>query len=420
MRQTTATAPAITPKELAEFAKFAHAKLSQDLPRETPRTKPYQIYTPSGASSTTHVTSHDNGKYYISTSPSSRLRPGGSSEQQHPMHSYFVDTTPKYMRCADQLDQGSWLEKKSRALAQRYVQPNSANRVAFEIYDLDYPGAADAFEEKNVVVPNFVTVNPENGHAHYGYAMEVPISTGPNSRQGPHSFLKAVRTGMTRRLGADQNFKHGLGKNPLHPDWRTAWLTARPYSLNDMAAFLDAEEMRQTFKTKAEQTEFAQQGRNCELTSELGKYGLRTGWRMRQGGVSYDAFLGEMRAQAHGLNGLFAEQLGYREVMTVAKSVAKWAWAESTFEKFSEIQSARAKLRSIRNWAILDQIPDLSGRSSAEIAELLGRTERTARRYLAEIRAPVISTKKAAPWEPMGISRATYYRRQSETPRTKP
>jgi hypothetical protein len=408
-RVNTQFSGALSENDLANFS----GKIVEDLMCGTDRTKPYQIYSPWAGPGTGSREGKDLSQSPSNPSSSSGARPGGSSSSQRTMRERFVETTPKWMRCTDRLDYGSSLEKKSAALGCKYVQPNSANRIAWQVYDLDRADAALAYDDANVVVPNFITENPANGHAHYGYAMEVPISTGERSHEGPRNFLKAVRTGMVRRLGADPNFKFGLGKNPIHPEWCTTWLMTKPYSLHDMAAFLDPEDMRQAHKSRAEESEWAQQGRNCSLTSDLGKYGVRIGWQMRKAGCSQEQFLREMRAHAFELNNGFGDPLSFREVQAIAKSVAKWAWNESTFEKFSEIQSARAKIRSVRNWAILDTVPDLASRSSAEIAAMLGRSGRTARRYLAQVRTPTISTEKAEPWKDMGISRRTYYRRKN-------
>ena len=245
--------------------------------------------------------------------------------------------------------------------------------------------------------------------------METPISTGIRSRAAPQSFLKAVRSGMVRRLGADPNFRFGLGKNPLHTYWKTTWLVTKPYSLNDMAVFLDAEDMRQMHKSREEENEFAQLGRNNFITSELGKYGLKTAWRFQDQNASFDAFLRECRAHAFEINNTFGFPLGFREVQTIAKSVAKWAWSESTRAKFSEIQSLRASTRRRRNEALLATVPDLHLKSNAEVQEILGLKARAVRNYHAMPRAEyeAKSISRMKPWEAMGISRRTYYRKKS-------
>jgi hypothetical protein len=131
--------------------------------------------------------------------------------------------------------------------------------------------------------------------------------------------------------------------------------------------------------------------------------------------MRYEDFSGEMRAYASELNNAFAEPLSFSDVRTIAKSVAKWAWSESTFEKFSEIQSIRAQIRRVRNEAKLATVPGWQTMSNVQVAEIIGRTERTARRYKATPRAAyeASSITKAAPWEAMSISRATYYRRKA-------
>jgi hypothetical protein len=186
------------------------------------------------------------------------------------MKSRFIETTPQFMLCADRLGEFSSRERKARALASKYLSPNSAARIGWQFFDLDYSGAADAFDEKNVAVPNVIVENPRNGHAHYGYALEVPVSNGPKSHKKPMAYLQAIRAGMVRRMGADPNFRYGLNKNPLHADWRTTWLTTKPYSMNDMAVFLDVEEMQPI--RRGRDTEYSELGRNCALTSDLAKF----------------------------------------------------------------------------------------------------------------------------------------------------
>jgi hypothetical protein len=224
--------------------------------RDTKLTKPYLLQPPEG--SLRHYPEQPSPP---SDPPFSDSQFGGGAEEQHSMKTRFVETTPAYMLCADELGTYSTRERKSRALSAKYVAPNSAGRIGWQFFDLDYSGAAEAFDDKNVAVPNVIVENPRNGHAHYGYALEVPVSNGMNSRRAPMVFLSLIRAGMTRRLGSDPNFRFGLNKNPLHQDWRTTWLSTHPYALNDMAVWLDDEEMQPIRHTR--ETEFAELGRNC-------------------------------------------------------------------------------------------------------------------------------------------------------------
>jgi hypothetical protein len=384
--------------------------------RGTTLSKPYQLYSLKGCHSDPLMgepskalppSSSSSEALFIPTA----LRPPAGQAVPHPMRSRFIETTPKWMRCSDEKGPTS-IERKSVALDRRYLQPNSSSRIGWQIFDLDFAGAADAFDEMNVAVPNFVAENPKNGHAQYGYALEVPVANSARARREPMAYLQAIRNGMTRRLGADQNFKFGIGKNPLHSDWRTTWLNVRPHSLNDMAVWLEFEEMRPAHRSQVDENEFAQQGRNCSITSDLAKFGLRTAWQFKQGGPGYEQFLREMRAQAFELNNGFAPPLGFAEVQGIAKSVAKWSWSRSTAERFSEIQSYRAQARRRRNLAIIGQLTNAAEISVSDLADTLGRSERTAYRYLSEIREKTTSDRQAQPWQMLGVSRRTYYRRK--------
>lgn len=387
------------------------SQMSQDDVVGTSTTKPYQLYSPSAAS----WHSQGNGQSSRKSSTDSSFsdeRPGGSSSSQHSMKSRFVEKTPLYMLCAESLGHFSCREKKESALAKKYISPNSRGLIGWQFFDIDRAGAADAFDEANVAVPNVIIENTKNGHAHYGYALEVPVSNGPKSHKRPMQLLSSVRAGMVRRLGADPHFTYGLNKNPLHADWRTTWLNTKPHTLNDIAVWLEPEDM-QPLRRNSDPTEFAERGRNCSLTWDVGKYAIRIGWQMRKAGATQASFLREIEAQAVQLNSSFADPLGYSDVRSIARSAAKWAWSRSTAEKFSEIQSIRAQIRSQRNWAILDQVPDLGSKTAREVAEILGRSERTAQRYTSKSRAEyeANSLTRAAPWVKMGISRRTYYRR---------
>jgi FixJ family two-component response regulator len=59
-------------------------------------------------------------------------------------------------------------------------------------------------------------------------------------------------------------------------------------------------------------------------------------------------------------------------------------------------------------------------RTAREIAERLGISSRTVQRYISRPRAEyeANSLSRTRPWEAMGISRRTWYRRGKTTPQT--
>ena len=280
---------------------------------------------------------------------------------------------------------------------------------------LDRSDAAIRFDDANVAVPNAIIENTENGHAHYAYALETGVARSADGRMKPQKYLDAVRRGMTRRLGSDPNFGHYLAKNPLHPQWRTTWLSTRPYSLHDISVWLEQDDMRPVHRSKKAEHEFAQQGRNCSLTSDLAKFAIRIAWRLGAGDFTDQDYQRELQVQAFKLNEAFPAPLPFKEVSAVVRSVGKWACLHSTAEQFSQRQSWRALARRRRNEALLAAVPNLESLRAVDVAEILGRSERTAQRYISQPRAEyeANSISRAAPWADLGVSRATYYRRKN-------
>lgn len=98
-------------------------------------------------------------------------------------------------------------------------------------------------------------------------------------------------------------------------------------------------------------------------------------------------WLAHCEARALLINSAFPDPLHWGEVSQVVKSVSKWCSLHITKVGFSEWQSAQAK-KEVQKRA-----------QKAGIASGLKR------------RAG--STTETAPWEVLGMSRATWYRRQS-------
>lgn len=324
----------------------------------------------------------------------------------------FMASLPGWMPCTDNLCHGHVLAPRRVALQRRYLRPNTDRLCRWLFVDIDREDAALAYDEANVAVPNVIVLNPANGHAHYGYCLGIPVITSDKARHEPIMFLQGISRVLTRRLGADPGFRNYLVKNPLHPDWHTVWLQPYCYRLNDLAVWLEPEDM--AFLSASRETEFAQAGRNCLLTSELSKFGLRTAWRYRDSGWTLEAYQRVLRERAFDLNAVFDEPLGFGEVMGIVRSVGKWAWRLSTAEKFSQIQRWRALTRRRLNEHVLAEIPHLEELSGAEVAQILGCSRRNARRYHATPRHQyeANSLSRKQPWEAMGISRSTWYRRK--------
>ena len=84
-------------------------------------------------------------------------------------------------------------------------------------HDIDRADAYFAHRDANLPEPNFIAINPENGH---GIARSCwRCRSHVIRRRGiePLRFFGAVERGFARRLGADRHYVGLITKNPLHP-----------------------------------------------------------------------------------------------------------------------------------------------------------------------------------------------------------
>ena len=239
-------------------------------------------------------------------------------------------------------------------------------------HDIDYAGAYFAHRDANLPEPNFIAINPANGHAHSAMLLATPVARHSASRDGPLRFFAAVERGYARRLGADRHYVGLITKNPVHPHWRVEWRRDVPYTLPELADWLFFEDMR---PDKSIETTLGA-GRNVTVFDELRQIAYQEVLSFKRAGA-VEAWSGRCERLAIGINQQFPVPLRYSEVRSIARSVAKWTWRHFSEQAFSQRQSQRGKRGVAKRWA-------------GHVAE-----------------------RKTKPWEALGISRRTYYRRRS-------
>jgi hypothetical protein len=276
------------------------------------------------------------------------------------------------------------IHKLSTALALPYLQLNRPGVVAWLVFDIDKPGAAMAWQDANLPPPTWVATNPENGHAHVGYALAGPVCTTSAARQKPIRYLAAIEDAYTSALGADRGFAGLLSKNPLHDGWKV-WEPANcpAYELDVLAEYADLSKKSQKRRPA---DEVASLGRNCFLFDELGVWArraIRGFWRPGGAEVWQEA----VRSQAESLN-MFPVPLSVSEIKSIARSVARWTWRNTTPAGFRAWQSAQgvksgASRRRKREPKQTEAIRlRAAGKLNAEIALVFHVTERTIQRWL--------------------------------------
>jgi len=272
----------------------------------------------------------------------------------------FLNRLPRRPYCADDLTHGLHIRPAETALKHRHIQPNAPLEVAWLVFDLDFVGAAFAWEKANLPPPTITVSNPENGHAHLFYGLRTPVGMSDAAREAPIRFAAAIQAAFLARLCADPGYAGLIAKNPLHDAWRTLWVQ-HLYDLGELAEYV-------VLPKQLPRRESNGLGRNCTLFEELRIWSYQWVREFKRNGASSDLWRDAVLGQATRIN-QFATPLASSEVMAIAKSVAKWTWHHFSDATFSAIQSARGKR---------------GGR-------------------------PKTTTKDGEPWVALGISRSNYY-----------
>ena len=274
----------------------------------------------------------------------------------------FQARLPRRPYCANDLTRGLVVRPTATALQFRHLQPNAPLEVAWLIFDLDYRGAAYAWEKANLPPPTLTVINPANAHAHLFYGLVTPIGMSDAARDAPIRYAAAVQQAFLAKLGADPGYAGLIAKNPFHEAWRTLWVH-RLYELGELAEYVEL------LKRRAPR-EMLGLGRNCMLFDELRAWSYQWVREYKRNAATSEHWQRAVLGQAEKLN-VFTPPLSFSEVKAVSRSVARWTWRQFSDEKFSAIQSARGKR---------------GGR-------------------------PATRTAEGEPWAAQGVSRATYYRR---------
>jgi hypothetical protein len=275
----------------------------------------------------------------------------------------FQARLPRRPYCSNDLSRGLVIRPAATALQHRHLQPNAPLEAAWLVFDLDYPGAAIAWERANLPPPTLTVSNPENGHAHLFYGLTAPVAMSDAARDAPIRYAAAVQAAFLARLCADPGYAGLIAKNPFHDSWRALWVQ-HLYDLHELAEYVELPKRRP-------QSDALGLGRNCALFDELRAWAYQWIREYKRNEADLDQWHRAVLGQAEKLNA-FSVPLPFSEVRAIAKSIAKWTWRNFSDEAFSAIQSARGKR---------------GGR-------------------------PTTTTQHGEPWAEQGISRATYYRRR--------
>lgn len=278
----------------------------------------------------------------------------------------------------DNLSDGLRIRDVQKAIQARYIQPNGPTHRYWLVYDVDRCGAALDWNDRNAPPPTIAAQNPENGHAHLIYGLEVPIRTAPDGKPGPLRYAAAIDCALSAVLESDKGYSGLICKNPLNDFWRVSEWASQLYSLADLESWLDLT----PYSDKRKRLPDYGLGRNCNLFDRLRHWAYRA---IRQGWPEYERWFDAVLQRAEAYNLDFPEPLAANEIRQTAKSVAKWTYGNFSKAGFAAVQAQRGRLKGEKRRKELEvKVKDMAlrGFSQRKIAEETGMSQRTIGRWL--------------------------------------
>src|SRR5450631_2302348 len=167
---------------------------------------------------------------------------------------HFAQCLPFRVRCSDDLAAGLEWAERNVALRRREIAPDPPGWKTALRLDVDCPcdrrlhaksghcpRAANYWRDVELAEPSFVVVNPTNGHAHYVYLLRGWLRVdGENATDlAAVRYYAAIERAYTRALRADVGYAGLVQHNPFHSAYETRSGRDDPYSLRELAAFVE-------------------------------------------------------------------------------------------------------------------------------------------------------------------------------------
>lgn len=343
----------------------------------------------------------------------SRKKPSTRKLELPPKVELFFGSSeciPHRPRAADDYTLGINRMSWEKAQSLRAIELNPPAHVYWLVFDCDH-SYYERWKTAELPEPSFITINPANGHHHVAYRLIAPVCRSVNARPHPRAFLQAVQEAMREALGGDPHCAGLLTKNPIHPAWTTIRSKNMPaYSLSQLCRTIKLKAVGGTAPKisrpyAAELAEIGIGGRNHALFNVV----------RRRPAAEQDVY-----AYAERCNALFHQPLHISEVMGIAKSIERYEAAQhnrNSSEAFRSTQAARGRLGG-RPLQTGENQPWLAlGISRATWYRRQQRSKPASAALNKRLGRPLV-TKNTQPWLALGISRAKWYRDQKVAQRS--
>ena len=307
---------------------------------------------------------------------------------------FTADRLPKKPYCSNNKT-ASLIRDVATALSYAYIQPNPPGLLYWLVFDIDRDDAKYRFENVIAPAPNIIVANPENGHAHYYYALKTPVNTGKNGRAWPRNYAEAIYCGLGAILDADPSYVRLISKTPFFPGHISFSPRAEAYELGELDEYIVNRAAGLIWKAdaRARGRIVNDDGRNCTLFDNLRRWAYSWVNTYRQNCVAVEVWYEVCRKQAEEMNDFRGHPKGpltASELKATAKSVARWAWnkydgSSGNDPDFVVLQAARGRRKGLskRNELMpLAHAMVLEGHTQREIAQQLSVAQKTVSNWL--------------------------------------
>ena len=260
------------------------------------------------------------------------------------------------------------------------IAPDPSGWTTALRFDIDREGGGAAWIDAGLPPPNLIVVNPKNGHAHLIYQLGAWVRTdfGIPGAIKVMRYAAAIERAYEAALGGDPGYSGRFHHNPLSPHYSTRVGRDKPYSLDELAQYVD-------LKTSLPKRRPLGIGRNVALFDRLRRwaYAAVAEWRIGP----FDGWHAAVRSRAAQIAGdVGAESprgpLPENEVGHTVKSVARWVWEHYKGDVPPLLQAARDAAKRERERARQATREPLRGRSRMTRDEY--RAQASERRRKAE------------------------------------
>lgn len=256
---------------------------------------------------------------YIRNTPKQLLMSFGCSAEQ-----LYYDDLPYHPFVTNDFEQhGLFRVRRDKSLPFKTIQHNPDGLIRCLVFDIDKDQASHHWYDCDAPAPNWVIINPKNGHAHYVYMLDCPVPTTDAARLKPQKYAAAIERALSLKLKADINYVGLVSKNPLSEHWRVWKPRIEAYSLAELEEYVDLSTLPKLKKREHDGT-----SRHCILFDELRYWAYPRVANARED-MTLAQWIKTLLNKAEALN-TFNNQLPYNSLQHTAKSVGRWTWSHYT------------------------------------------------------------------------------------------